>query len=100
MFFVTLPTLAHQSGAEGVGASPDGYDPEVSGGTAGSSILSGPLKPDAAVPVPKGFTKSIERLRSGQKARAELAQWQDRLSRGFVDPKVCPALCTALGTGH
>jgi hypothetical protein len=84
-----------QAGEEGVGAGPDGYDPDVSG-TAGSSILSGPLKPDASVPVPKGFTKSIERLRSGQRARAELAQWQDRLSRGFVEPKVQTHMCITL----
>jgi hypothetical protein len=84
-----------QAGEEGVGAGPDGYDPDVSG-IAGSSILSGPLKPDASVPVPKGFTKSIERLRSGQRARAELAQWQDRLSRGFVEPKVQTHTCTTL----
>ncbi len=51
-------------------------------------LLGGRLKPDTTVPVPKGFTKSIERLRAGLKAKEEVARFEQQLSRGYVNPKV------------
>ena len=79
----------------GVGVGGGGVD-GVGGGDGVVAGLGRRLKPDASLPVPRGFTKSIERLRSGLQAKAEMQRMEQHLMRGSVDPRVRVVRLTAV----
>ena len=112
-----LPTVGHSPapvvGRDAVFASADvsgaaeghgvGEDSASTSGRDDGAVLAGAssgrrLKPDASVPVPRGFTKSIERLRSGLQARVEMQRAEERVAKGYVEPKVVPAAVCHLGS--
>ncbi len=50
------------------------------------------LKPDLSAPVPKGFTKAIERMRKSQHDREAAQQYWDSLGKHAIDKKVSHGL--------
>jgi hypothetical protein len=73
--------------AETVGNAPSGGD-EHAPSRRGDRSVDSRLKEDASLPVPKGFTQSIERMRRNLQMKLERQDFAEKLARGFVERSV------------